>query len=97
MWKRKMLACLRLEDIELLSLQPQPAPAEGQAQDAAAQAEWKEKTIKSKSNIVLTLGIQPTTALAKIIDDDQKYAKDLWDVIAKLYTTTNTQAIINLK
>lgn len=30
------------------------------------------------------------------MEDKEKYAKDLWEELAKLYTTTNTQAIINL-
>lgn len=77
MWKRNMLAFLRLDDIELLALQAQLAQAEGQKADAVAQAEWRQKDVTAKSNIILTLGPQPTVALANVIDDDQKFAKDL--------------------
>lgn len=44
----------------------------------------------------MTLGPAPTNALADIIDDEDKYAEDLWYELAKLYATTNVQAIINL-
>lgn len=73
---------LRLNDIELSALKQQPTPAAGQAEDAEIQAEWRKKTIMAKSIIILTLVPQPTTALANIIEDEEKYPKDLWDELS---------------
>lgn len=32
-----------------------------------------------------------------IVDDDSKTAKDLWEALVNMYTTTNAQAILNLR
>lgn len=56
MWKRKMVAYLPLDVIELLALRPKPTTAAGQAEDEETQAKWLEKTVKAKNNIILTLG-----------------------------------------
>ena len=53
--------------------------------------------VKAKTAIILSLGTSPLAQLAELIDDDDKTAKQLWDALAKLHTTSNAQLIINLQ
>lgn len=53
--------------------------------------------MRAKSTIVLTPGDAPLAQLSDVIDDDDRSAKELWDAIARTYTASNAQAIINLE
>lgn len=91
-WRRILRAYLRRDDFELLGLADNP-----QAANAASQRKWEKESVRAKSTIVLTLGDAPLAQLSDVIDDDDRSAKELWDAIARTYTTSNAQAIINLE
>ena len=91
-WKRLMKAYIRREDIFLLGLQEAP-----QGNSNAAITAWNKAQIQAKSNIILNLGPQPQIRCRTIIDDDDKTAHELWTFLEDTYTSTNTQAIQNLR
>ncbi len=88
--ERRVYAYLRRSDPDLLALSE--CPEEGSANLKL----WIEKSTKAKSDIVLSLGPSATAKTSEIIDDDTKTAKELWDELARLHTTTSTHAILNL-
>lgn len=91
-WKRRVYAYLRREDFELLCFREEPEDA-----TSAQKRKWLKAMVEAKSSIILTLGSSPLAQLSDIIDDDERTAKELWDAVIKLYTTSNAQAIINLE
>ena len=90
-WKRRIYAYLRRSDPALVAFAPRPA------EDSDDFIDWFEKSTKGKSGIVLPFVPFVTAKRSEIIDNDKKTAKDLWDELARLHTTTSTQAILNLK
>lgn len=53
--------------------------------------------IKAKSTIVLNFGPGANPQTSDIIDDDNQTSKEVKDGFAKLYTTSNVQAVLNLR
>lgn len=51
---------------------------------------------KAKSAIVSTIEVGPMAQVSSIIDSDEGTASELWDALAKLYTTSNEQTVIKL-
>lgn len=90
-WKRKMLAYLEEDDEELIALDPEPS------EDSEDHSEWLKKSKKAKRSIILSIGTSAMAKTGEIIDDRKRTAKELWDKLSALYTTTNAQAKINLK
>ena len=98
-WKRKMIAYYWLDDIDLIALKgtiQSVYEEQGSLTNASAITDHRNRSIIAKSNIVLSLGSTPAAAVTTTIDDDDKTAKDLWDELRKLYTTSNTQQIMNI-
>jgi len=91
-WRRRVHAFIRRNDFELLGFTEEPVGA-----SVAIRKKWLEAMIKAKSSIVLSLGSGPLAQLSAIIDDDERTAKELWDGLTRLYTTSNAQAIFNLE
>jgi len=90
-WRRRMKAYIQRSDIDLLGLSDLQENASASQRNA-----WKKAMIKAKSSIVLTLDSGPMAQTSSIIDDEDKTAKDLWDSLSALYTTSNEQTVINL-
>lgn len=57
---------------------------------------WFKKSTKAKSNIILCLVPDAFSQTRAVIDDDQKTAKDLWEELERMCSTTSAQAIQNL-
>ena len=49
---------------------------------------WQEKSIKAKSNIILVLGDSALALTRTFFDEDDKSAKELWDELKRIYTTS---------
>jgi len=77
-WKRRLYAFLRRDDPPLVGPKEDP----NQASEAERQ-EWLKRSIKAKSNIILSLGDSALAQTRLIIDDDNKTAKELWEALAK--------------
>lgn len=58
--------------------------------------EWKHENIRSHTSIIFTLDIGPLPQCAAVIEDKKKTAGDIWIELKHLFTTKNTQTIINL-
>lgn len=52
--------------------------------------------IKAKSLIVFILVTHLMAQTSTIIDDDDRTAKESWDALETLHTTSNAQSILNL-
>ena len=91
-WKRRLYAFLRKDDAELVGLSDQP-----EAVTQAVMRTWKKLSTKAKSHLVLSLRPNAISQTRRIIDDDDKSAKDLWDELNRIYTTTSGQAVQNLR
>lgn len=91
-WKRRVKAYIQKDDIELLGLQETPE------EDVSAEdlLKWKKAMFKAKYAIITTIAVGPMAQVSSIIDDDKGTAKELWDALAKIYTTSNEQTVINL-
>ena len=53
--------------------------------------------IKAKSTIFLCLGDSPLDKVRRLVDEDDTTAKQLWDELEKIYTSSNAQSILNLR
>ena len=84
---------LRKDDYLLTCFTDRP---DGEEVEQAVLNNWDEKNAKAKSIIILTLGDSVMAQNKSIVDDDDKTAKELWDELCRLYTTSNQQAITNL-
>lgn len=91
-WNRRVYACTRRQDIEFLCFTDGPENVSN-----AAKKKWLEAMIHAKASINLSLGSGPLAQFNANIDDDERTAKELWDAISTLYTSSNTQVIINLQ
>ena len=58
---------------------------------------WQENSIKARRNIILALGDSALALIRTFIDEDEKSAKDLWDELKRIYTTSNAQAVQNIR
>ena len=91
-WKRRLYTFLRKDDHELTGLSAEP---EGVTKSVIRT--WKRLSTEAKSHLVLSLGPDAISQTRRIIDDDEKSAKDLWDELNRIYTTTSGQAVQNLR
>ena len=82
-WKRRLYAFLRKYHQELIVLSAEP---DGVTQ--SVMRTWKRLSTKAKSHLVLSLGPDAISQTRRIIDEDEKSAKDLWDELNRIYTTT---------
>lgn len=85
-FRRRVYAYLRRAYFELLWFQNSPEHA-----TPSQSRKLLKAMVESKSSIILTLGSSPLAQLNNIIDDDDLTAKELWDALVKLYTTSNAQ------
>lgn len=90
-WRRRMYAFIRWDDIDLIFFTDRMNTGA-----AELQSPWLEITRKENPTIGLTLGTGRLTQVSKIVDDDERKAKELWDELEHLYTTLNLQRVINL-
>jgi len=91
-WRRLLFALIRRDDVYVEGLKDRPEDV-----PAAATRRWEERNARAKSTITLYLGDAPLAQLSEIVDDEESNAKDLWEAVAKLYTSSNSQAVINLQ
>lgn len=91
-WRRRVYAYICRNDFELLSFEDEPIQA-----SAAVKKRWMQAMIKAKTSVILSLGSGPLVQLSNLIDDDDRTAKELLEAIARLYTTSNTQVVLNLQ
>lgn len=89
-WKRRIHAFLRRDDPQLVGLTENPGGSQ------QTQKIWLEKSTRAKSNIILCLGADALSQTRTFIDDDDRTAKELWEELERIYTTTSAQAIQNL-
>jgi len=92
LWRRRVYAFLRRNDVELLGLSEEPEDA-----SAAVKKRWFEASTKAKSTIILCLGDAPLAQTRLLVDDDDRSAKELWDELMRIFTTSNTQSILNIR
>ena len=92
-WRRCVLSYIERSDMDFLCFTEKP---NGRSATEDKVTEWRQANSKARSSIVMTLDKGPMAQVGHIIDDRSKTAKDLWDALEKLYTTSNTQTIINL-
>lgn len=90
-WKRQVYAYIRRDDPTLRCFNE--APIGNQRQFAT----WNEANARAKSTIVLTIGDAVIAKVRILVDDDEKTAKELWDELARIHTTSSTQTIANLQ
>lgn len=50
--------------------------------------------VKAKSSVILTLESGTMAQTSATIDDDETWAKDLWEAIAALYSTSNEKTVL---
>jgi len=91
-WRRRVYAYIRRQDVELLCFEDEPVQA-----SSAIKKKWLQAMIKANTSIILSLGSGPLAQLSNLVDNDDRNAKELWEAIARLYTTSNTQILINLQ
>ena len=91
-WQRRVKAYVQKDDYSLICLTDQPADT---ANPDAIEA-WEVKNAKAKSTIILTLGDAVMAKTRAIVDNDDRSAKELWEELRRLYTTSNLQVITNL-
>lgn len=77
---------MQRNDTDLLGLQLPPAQ----------HARWNRYSIRANAAIILSLAKGPVAQTNKIIDDNDRRPIDLWESFARLYTTSNEQAVINI-
>ena len=92
LWKRRLNAYLRRDDAELIGLTDARV-----SNNASVRKRWLELTTKDKSIIILCLGDSALSKVRRTVDDDNKTAKALWLELSEIYTTSNAQAILNLR
>ena len=83
--------CIEDGDPNLVGLTPRPE----EGTPAATMRKWAEANAKARRVIVCALGIDPLTRFGGMLADCT--AKELWDELARAYSTSNAQAIINLE
>ena len=91
-WLRRLYAFIGRHDFDLLGFSKEPRSG-----TVATNRKWLEAMVKAKSATWLNLGAGPLAQSRSIADDDDQTSKDLWDSITTLYTTSNTQVVINLQ
>lgn len=89
-WKRYVYAYIRRDDPLLKCF------TEGPAENQRGYVSWAELNAKAKSVIVLSLGDEVIAKVRVLVDEDDKTAKELWDELARIHTTSSTQKIANL-
>ncbi len=86
-----MYACLRRSDPDLLAIFKRPED------DTKNNKLRIEKSMKANSDIILAFGPSATDETCDIIDDDSKTAKEFWDELVRLETSTPTLIVLKLK
>ena len=72
------------DEIELIGLEDKPTGLNVSDEDSQ---DWKKKMIKAKTATILALDTGPLPKMSVIIDDDNRFAKDLWEALGKVYST----------
>ena len=83
--------CIEEGDPNFVGLTPRPE----EGTPAATMRKWAEANAKARRVIVCALGTDPLTRFGGMLADCT--AKELWDELARAYSTSNAQAIINLE
>lgn len=86
-WRRRVYAFILRDDMGLLRFTEEPDNA-----PASFQKKLLENMIRAKSKIILTLGSWPLSQIISIIYVDSRTAKELWDSLSKLFSTSNSQS-----
>lgn len=89
-WKGGTKSYIESEDFELLGLTERPEEV-----TAAQQRKRGEANSKAKRVIVCALGPEPLACFCSLIDDGT--AKQIWEELSRIYTTSTAQAVINLE
>ena len=90
-WRYVARVCIEDGDPNFIGLTPRPE----EGTPAATMRKWAEANAKARRVIVCALGTDPLTRFGGMLADCT--AKELWDELARAYSTSNAQAIINLE
>ena len=92
LWKRRVSAYIRRFDAELVGFQTKPSIT-----TVTVRNKWFESVTKANSTIILCLFGFRLSKVRLMIDDDNVTAKELWDELERIYTSSNAQTILNLR
>lgn len=91
-WRRRIKAQIQQNDFELLGFIERPSELTSSRQMSS----WQKSMVKAKSSIVQILKSGPMAQTSSNFGDDSVTAKELWEALAELYTTSNEKTILNL-
>lgn len=92
-WRSKMKAYVRRNDPTLIGLFEKPR---GRQSDAFV-VDWTNHSAKAKGRIILFLSDSVAERARDFVDDDDKTAKELWEELQRLFTTSSAQFVQNIK
>lgn len=67
-----------------------------QPSDQREVSTWKEKCVKTESNIIICPCEFVLAKTSTTVDEDEKSAKEFWDVIKRKFTTRSQEEITRL-
>ena len=91
-WRRNARAYLTRYDPLLLGLKEEP-----QGNGQANLNKWREASAQAKGTITLLLSEAVQVRAIPLIEDENKTAYNLWQLLESTYTASNEQAIQNLR